>query len=137
MKSVTHNGREFLFVEVPEDAHSFELHELTNNPSTNIVLDYWISNRRSDFARTGETYLPPGSYRILCKASEAGEEQARQIVEKVSGWSKELFYGYGVKCSDYRDIVDSAFDTATESLHSLILSLGMEVNRVIILEKVI
>ena len=125
MKSVTINGREFLFVEVPEDAHNFEIDE-----------DGWFFYSL-DYSIFGDAIkLPSGSYRILCKASEAGEEESKEVVEKVSGWSKELFYGYGAKCSDYRDIVDSAFDTATESLHSLILSLGMEVNRVIILEKV-
>ena len=126
MKSVTINGREFLFVEVPEDAIYFKISGAGFICYKSIVEKYW---------RVAENLNPVYGYRILCKASEAGEEQARQIVEKVSGWSKELFYGYGVKCSDYRDIVDSAFDTATESLHSLILSLGMEVGKTIILEK--
>ncbi len=133
MKSVTINGREFLFVEVPEDATDFSIIGCISGQSTCMLY----FDRHYGHDGLCEKVLPPGSYRILCKASEAGEEESKEVVEKVSGWSKELFYGYGAKCSDYRDIVDSAFDTATESLHSLILSLGMEVNRVIILEKLI
>lgn len=125
MKSVTHNGREFLFVEVPEDAYDFEIYTNT----TESIIGFWISDRlgRLGFAQTGRVPIPPGSYRILCKASEAGEEQAKRIVK---GFGK-LYFDYTSKIGG----LAAHSLTATESIHSLILSLGMEVNQTIILEK--
>lgn len=123
MKSVTINGREFLFVEVPEDATDFSIIGCISGQSTCMLY----FDRHYGHDGLCEKVLPPGSYRILCKASEAGEEQAREIVEYRNNVSR----GY----VDYQKS-SWLFTKATESLHSLILSLGMEVNRVIILEKV-
>ena len=117
MKSVTHNGREFLFVEVPEDAGVFKI-------SGTGWLCYKYRHTDISWKVLSQPNEDYAGYRILCKSSEAGEEQAAQVVEKIT---KTEFGGHRP------EIVNI---TSLEQLHSLILSLGMEVNRVIILEKV-
>ena len=125
MKSVTHNGREFLFVEVPEDAGVFKIsgtgwlcYKYRHTDS------YWkvLSQPNEDYA----------GYRILCKASEAGEGIAESIIRRsrfIPNKPDSPFCYF-----DYCN-TGTWFLTAAESLHSLILSLGMEVGRTIILEK--
>jgi hypothetical protein len=54
------------------------------------------------------------------------------VVSRVSGWEKEIYHNHMAKCMDYRDIVDEAFDTATESFASLLQSKNLTGNYAII-----
>ena len=79
--------------------------------------------------------LPPGNYSIIGLAGDVPEEKAKELMPIISGWSKVLFYNYTASCSDYRDIIDAAFEDAKPSLHSWVRSEGFEVETCLILEK--
>lgn len=114
--TITINNKTLELVEVPEDAKDIEV--IDGNSVIPAML-HWKGS--------AAVMLSPGSYTLLFKASEATEQQAGEIVE----YRNEVTRGY----VDYGKI-SWLFTTATESLHSLIRSLGMEVDKTIILKKV-
>ncbi len=73
--------------------------------------------------------LPPGTYSILFASKEAGEEDWKGVVERVSGWENIIYYNYTASGRDYRDTVESAFHRATESGLSLLTSKGLDTNK--------
>jgi len=79
--------------------------------------------------RGGQSFhipLSPGSYTLLFTTKDkVTEEMAKEVVERVSGWEKPLYYDYCASGRDYRDIVDAAFKEALPSYHSLLRSLDM------------
>ena len=131
MKSVTHNGREFLFVEVPEDAGVFKI-------SGTGWLCYKYRHTDISWKVLSQPNEDYAGYRILCKASEAGKElKVAELVTYLKGYGyRDYMNNDEIGTSTFEIWAIYHYRTATESLHSLILSLGMEVNRVIILEKV-
>lgn len=83
------------------------------------------------------TQVPnPGQWSIIGKGSELKEDDWKGIVPEVSGWSRIIYYNHTASGRDYRDIVDTAFDTATNSGLSLISSHNMKPETTLILKKI-
>lgn len=111
IKIITTNVAELLCVKVPENSYR---HLFTNIHGDNDLV-FYIKNEFPKFVT-----LPDGNYQLLGIAHGLTEEVWREILPPILGWSKTLYYNHQSKCSDYRDIVDSAFDKATESGLSLL-----------------
>lgn len=79
-------------------------------------------------------HLPNDSFQFICTSDTITEEQAGEIVDKVSGWHRAIYYDYTAGGRDYRDIVESAFDTALESFASLLKSKSLTGNVAILKE---
>lgn len=111
-------------VKLPEDAHSAEIVE---NPIDGGYLIYMPGLSDSDCEYMS---LPYGhSYTLLFTTKDkVTEEMAGEVVERVSGWEKPLYYDYCASGRDYRDIVDAAFKEALPSYNSLLRSLDMTGN---------
>ena len=80
-----------------------------------------------------EVMLPPGNWLLLGKADELNEEQAAGIVEDANPELIDVnnihhYKDYGSESWEHN------FPTATESLQSLIQSLGMEFKLTVILK---
>lgn len=69
--------------------------------------------------------ITPGSYTFLFCSLSATEEQAREILEYILAPFSDDILGY----EDYQSIGFLTKDTALESLHSLLRSLGLEPSR--------
>lgn len=87
MKTINTNGKELLFVPVPEDANEITLTELGR-------LDY-MTNGGMDY-----TMLPSGNYRFISATDTITGYQAHEIVEK-SSLSEALYKDYEEKKIGY------------------------------------
>ena len=126
---MTKEYKNWLFVEVPEDAAEYLLRATEHCDKGSISFtNKWTGKETT-------TLIPPGSWLIVGMSGQLGEEEAKGIVDKVDGWSSDLYYSYTAPARDYRDIVEAAFTTATESLASLIESMGMKNDCTLILKK--
>lgn len=110
---------------VHEDFVEFEL---ANDGRTLVATDI---EGQSGFLE----YLPEGPWKILGLGKDLTEEQWREVVETVSGWSKVIYYNYSASGRDYRDTVEAAFDNTTESGLSLLRSKGLQGDNTLILIK--
>jgi hypothetical protein len=72
--------------------------------------------------------LPKGNWEFICEAKDATEEQAKGIVGNGTHIRQGVYLW-----PDFEDKKKSYKRTALESLHSLIISKGMEVSQTIIL----
>ena len=112
--TITINNKTLELVEVPEDAKNFH-----------VVCGRLVYKDSS--SPYGFTTIPlhHSSYRILCKASEATEEQAREIVESMIylGY-RDYLYKKEIDSEDFELCFKYNFYTATESLHSFCRSIG-------------
>jgi hypothetical protein len=78
------NGREWLMVEVPEDARDIQYY-----PNSNTI-DYWKHDHTTS---SGEVQLPSGTWRIHSDSLTITEEQAGEIVDK-SHYNRSLYKDY-------------------------------------------
>ena len=83
--------------------------------------------------------VPPGQvpegYKELFTTESATEQDWAGVVEDIADWSDnipKLFYNYNACGRDFRDIIESAFKTATASGHSLLAANGLEGNYAIV-----
>jgi hypothetical protein len=109
MKQVIHN--QYLLQEVPEG--------ITDK---NVFVHFGVLYSNITYFKNFYKRLPPGSWQIVARASEATEEIARGIV--------------GKEVSVYEDYENNKWvkeKTAIESIHSLIRSHGMQETETIIL----
>lgn len=115
----TSNGRNWLLVGVPEDAKYFSIEYYENHKDKYI---HFIESYFRGLPNYGEISLPPGNYRFHCKASEATEEQASEVVDE---------YLQAYKDYEHNALV---YTRATAALHSLCRSFGLEPGEVVVLE---
>ena len=124
---MTKEYKNFLFVEVPEDASRFEIvHGTSAGTHKGLMLRLFI--------RKGHRYisLPPGSWLIVGMSGQLGEEEAKGIVDHRYEYGNSKSKGVLIT-KDY--VGGLSFATATESLASLIESMGMKNNCTLILKK--
>lgn len=98
------------------------------------IIDLWtgsgLRGRKKDidylmganFKEKFEYELPPGNWKLIGISDEISEDQAAEIVVRVAGWDKVLYYDYNASGRDFRDIVEAAFDKAHPSFQSLLKS---------------
>lgn len=125
MKQHLNNGQEYLMVEVPEGIKSIAIWEVENNLTSLGKIGDIILTGSLAKGEIFHTKLPSGQWQILFLASEATEEQAGEVCEKivvkpkfVGDKSQTFYYDYG-----HRFYI---MKFATESLRSLLSSHGME-----------
>lgn len=127
MKQLTLNNKNFLFVEVPnvDNYFSIEYHENHLDKYLHFISDYYRGLPNYD-----SIDLPPGNWSGQIKASEVSEEQAAAVVYCVPHIVNTVF-----EQEVYKDYCNNGswFDTSTESLYSLIRSIGMETEKTVIL----
>ena len=111
MKQYTLNGHELLVVDKPEGATDFKV-------SLNDLLYCELFNKEPHSAAR----LPPGTWKIL-----STEEDWKDVVDR-EGY---IFYDYEL----FRGHLQNYVDTALESSHSWLRSLGYEPGKVIVLMK--
>jgi hypothetical protein len=116
-------------LEVPEGADNIELHEEEKQ-----YITYHVGMGTEDYDILRDT-LPPGSWEIVSLTSGISEEQAKAICPRIKDWSTDLYHNHTAGGRDFRDVIDSAFDTALASFRSLLTSLGMEKEYLIIVKK--
>ena len=114
LKQLTLNNKDYVLVETPEEAHHFRI--------CGTILRF-MSKYNS------RILLPPGSYVLLGKADELSEEVWRGIVEKCESCEIDLF-------NDYTPLATHWLFTATESAKSLISSLSLQWDRVVVISKI-
>lgn len=112
-------------IKVPEGSEMYTIHE-------NKLLLLFSGGQS---ARKKWCDLPPGQWQILGIASELTEEDWKKVVELVGGWSNVIYYDYNTTARDYRDIVEAAFKTATQSGQSLLASKNLPMESTLILIK--
>ena len=117
MKQILHNKH--LLQQVPEGQNYFDIY----GSDVNREVVYYKMVRPVKFEKVSIP-LPPGSWQILCKASDATPDIAREIVEmkKTFGYRK-----YDAVSGEFQ------WTNEVESLYSLIRSHGMQVTETIIL----
>lgn len=115
---------------VPKDSWGYDLYQEGNLKSVGYFLSFKEGKAQQSF-----NYLPFGEWKILGLGRDLTEDQWREVVETVSGWSKVVYYNYSASGRDYRDIVEAAFDNATESGTSLLRSKGLQGENTLILVK--
>jgi hypothetical protein len=120
------NDREYLFLEVPEGAMNFELYRIDN---INIMVEFKQSSGFRGVVEVGRE-LGRNSlqkdYTILGIAYELTEEQAFELVDKSRSG--------GMLYTNYISELDLFF-SATDSLKSLITSLGLNPETTLIIER--
>ncbi len=100
-----------------------------------LATDGNLYHYRGSGAVTGQRIdIPLGNYTLIGLCSEISEEEAKGVLNTIVGWDKPLYHNYEASGRDYRDIIESAFDNATESLASLVRSNGMEVDTTVLLK---
>lgn len=124
----TSNGFKWLLVEVPEGAKHIELQ------GESIFYRTIVQGFISPVGNRKWIYIPQGSWEIVGKADSLTEGQWKEIVPTVAGWKNPIYYNHTAKGSDYRDIVDAAFDTAKESGLSLLAKQGLNESTTLILK---
>lgn len=70
-----------------------------------------------------------GNWQHLFTTESATEQDWAGVVEDIADWSDnipKLFYNYNACGRDFRDIIESAFKTATASGHSLLAANGLD-----------
>ena len=118
MHTHQNNGRTYTLVTIPEGANRFHVF---NDEAP--YLSFFVG------IETPRIYLPPGNYSILCRASEATEEQAAEVVEqKLTDYDEYYF-------CDYLDIEFGQKVTARGSLNSLLESKGLKKETTLILQQ--
>ena len=123
---MTKEYKDFLFVEVPEDGYNFRVIESANGKNPGL---FWSDGTPSP----PWIILPqPISYSIVGMSGQLGEEEAKGIVD-----SKHSVYFENGPDRIWKDYSDNIYrlDTATESLASLIESLGLKPETTLILKK--
>lgn len=78
---MTHTIKDYLLVEVPEDAFSFRIDGNGIEPLLSALLGELTSNNA--WNKIWNHHLPPGSYSIVAVSDEIGEEVAKEIVKPV------------------------------------------------------
>lgn len=118
---------DYLLVQVPEDAHSFEVYE------NNVIGGYCIMYLRGnpDYACEYSPNLPPGNYSIVGKGNELKWSDWVGIVEKENDESESL------NCWWYKDYEKNEIMTknAVKSGLSLIRSKGLSPEITLIIKK--
>ena len=129
MKQIIHN--QYLLQEVPEGQMYFVI--FSNEFRQEIRYNKMVSPGKF---KAVPIQLPPGNWQIVARASEITEEQAKGIVERFkSSWGTFYYPEYPLEKTQGARRTKPGYDTAIESLHSLIRSHGMEVNECLILKK--
>lgn len=124
-------------VPVPKDARSFKVMDGRTTYSVNLVFE----SNEICYIKIGEREIYYSEIEILGELSEISEEQAREIVESGHNWKdshpwlnqenkKPIYKNYG------KGYKPDWFDTALESLTSLIESKGVSIteNKLIIIK---
>jgi hypothetical protein len=113
----TLKDKEVLFVEVPKDAIGPTI-GVERHTKEEILFFIHKENNMC-----GYTSLPPGNWQYICEASTATEEEAERVVEKAMFRNNyKDYYPHGKMAVDGI----SSFNTAKDSLQSLIKSVGIE-----------
>lgn len=131
-KQVTELTSKAIAVTIPPEGN------INNSYLWGYTNQWWVRYNTMPFPnryKTHEIKLPEGTWAIEGVGDRLTEEQWKGIVETVSGWSKPIYYNYAASGRDYRDIVEAAFETATESGLSLLKSKGLNPSEIIILIK--
>lgn len=128
----TINGRELMFVEVPESMPG--LPEIFDGK---LLVDYWTDGNELGYEFQRKD-LPEGEWEIIGKASELTEDQWKEIVERHKFSFMDERRNRQISFKDYRDAEEfevDCFDTATKSGLSLISSLGKQPETTLIIVK--
>lgn len=134
MTTKTLNGKTILVVEVPEDAHNFEVYE------NNVDGGYCIMFLRGvpDYACQYTGNLPEGQWSILGRAGEIWEEQARGLVSKVYQYENnngELVRKEFLGFQDYEErFTCPSYKTAIESFQSWLKAEGIKETDLLIIK---
>ena len=116
MKTIKVNNKELLLVPVRKNAHDFGIIHQRNR------IGYFTIN---DFIKID---LPSTDYEIVNTLSKLTEEQAKELMPKIQNWREELYVNYNADCHDFRDIIESAFDSVLESFNSLMIANEIDTN---------
>ena len=118
MTPITIGTNTLLFVDVPEDYHSFRIEH-------NQVWYY------GSIGEVKNQDLPEGSWQIIGKGSEITEDLAGELVEY---WTEDA-EGQITHWSEFKNYIGKEwFSMAIDSLHSLIQSQGKEPEKVLVLK---
>lgn len=117
---MTHTIKDYLLVEVPEDASDFVIHTLsligTESPYDKLVF----SSRIQDPCKCGGDMiiLPTGNWQYITTSELISEEQCKEIVEA------DILGGYKEYSNDEYDFLP--WITALDSFKSLLRSLNLK-----------
>lgn len=139
MTPVTTAKGSFIFVEVPDDAYKIdkcwqEYGKVRADRRCTEVQYFSKSpihpNYRSDNPKEmGVIHLfnKETLFDIIATTKDITEEQAAEIVAHHVGRETNYYHNYlpCKNCRDFRDIIDHSFETAKESLQSLVQSVGL------------
>lgn len=101
------------------------------------MISHEITTSKGEFLVVELLESPPTIYHtlygaklgLICKLSESTEEDAIKVVCEHKVSITIYYHNYGkYNALDFRDIIDNSFDTAIESLHSLLTSKGIDIN---------
>jgi len=130
MKEITLNNKNYLLVEVPDDAHDFYINDIG-------CIRYSIGSMSSviEPIKIGK-YLEKDNDKLIGKISDIlkDEEICKGLVENIEFGDKEIYYkllynNYIANCRDYRDIIDAAYEKATDSFLSYLQSIDLDLNK--------
>ncbi|HRP30493.1 MAG TPA: hypothetical protein PKV73_01310 [Agriterribacter sp.] len=131
MKHIKLTTGEYLLVEIPN--HIEKVVWETGNEGK--VL--WMFSNRISLQHDRRIHVKPyGQWEIIGRASELNEEQWKEIVETISGWSSVLYYDYSAPGRDYRDIIESGLKSPTKSGISLIKSHSTNPSTTLVIRKI-
>jgi len=130
MKEIKLQNKTYLFVEVPKDAYDFKKINQHFEKFNHTELAFTIPNS-NDFQFKQFDF----DFKIISTLSNISEEDAIKLVEKVIWMNKNR---KDIKYHSYLDdeyMLGINYSTAKESLQSLITSLGLS-GEVLILQKI-
>lgn len=103
------------FVKLPDGAGFIKVvngNNLSYDPNMDAAYGSWAS-----------ITLPEGSWQLIGAVKDLTEQQAQSMIGNIPDWKALIYRNYTAPAKDYRDIVESSFDTALESFFSLMESL--------------
>lgn len=134
--SITQLTEDCIAVVVPQDASDFKTHYSTHHTNDDVEKLVFSSEIQDPLKCGGDMlHLPAGQWEILGKGDSLTEEQWVWVATQVVGWSSVIYHNHTASGRDYRDIVEAAFSTATESGLSLLKSKGLKPENTLILKR--
>jgi hypothetical protein len=121
MKQITLPSGEYLLIEVPEGSNWFEM----DKPFTDRIVYQNKEKTQDDLT----IQLPAGEYTFICKAREATEEQAIDIVQRFYSHTEMVYTDY------QKQVGRIGYLSPLESLNSLLSLHGYKPETTVILKK--
>jgi hypothetical protein len=135
MTTVTLPSGKFLIVDVLEGASDFNMAFVDEGLNFNTPSKYVEGGTQGNSILFPAHLANMAGYTIIgVDPLNLTEDEWKGIVDTVSGWSSVIYRNYDASGRDYRDIVESAFHTATESGSSLLTANGHKQGSAVILK---